>query len=124
MHLWNDRSAKHRKMETSMSVRCEYEDEYYLEHIRENMASPQRQWHPSSPHESTGPGLVSCRGLIFGIHGDANRDEPGNTTSVLDTNVEESMRHFAGVLIQSENGLSCRCESCGARCHQATVYRC
>jgi hypothetical protein len=75
------------------------------------MASSQRQWYPSSPHKSIRcPRFVSRRGLVFGIHDDANRDEPRKTASVLDTDVEKLMGHRAGVLIRCGKGCLC-CES-------------
>jgi hypothetical protein len=75
------------------------------------MASSQRQWYLSSPHESIRcPRFVSRRDLVFGIHDDANRDESRKTTSVLDTDVEISMGHRAGVLIRCGKDYFC-CES-------------
>ena len=85
-----------------MLVRCKSKDEYYFKHVGEDMAPPQRQWYFPGPHKSTRrPGFVSCcRGLVFGIHDDANRDDPGKTTSVLNTDVEKPVRHRVGIFIQ------------------------
>jgi hypothetical protein len=75
------------------------------------MVSSQRQWYPSSSHKSIRcPRFFSRRGLAFGIHDDANRDEPRKTTSVLNTDVEISMGHRAVVFIRCRNGcLCCEC---------------
>jgi hypothetical protein len=75
------------------------------------MVSSQRQWYLSSPHKSICcPRFVSRRGLVFGIHDDANRDEPGKTTSVLDTDVEKLMGHRESIFMRCGKGCLC-CES-------------
>ena len=105
MQLSQDGSAKRGKRGTSTPVRCECQDENYLEHVGEDMAATKRQRYPPGPDESVHSWSVRCRVLVFGVRNDTNGDEPRKTTSVLDTDVEETLRHDRDIIVCGEGSV-------------------
>ena len=84
------------------------------------MAATKRQRYPPGPDESVHSWSVRCRVLVFGVRKDTNGDEPRKTTSVLDTDVEETLRHDRNTIVCGV--CSVWVEATVARCHQATGY--